>query len=82
MKPAVVVTGWRNGRHPSCAEANQFRLWIAAMKKCSERPWQAGFCEDCTPEFAEKHRALGTCERPFIKFRVDKDGFVEGYYAP
>ena len=34
---------------------------------------------DCLPEYQRRMCAARRCERPEVRFRVDEDGFIEGY---
>lgn len=66
-------------KFPECTSRKDYDLWCAVAKTHKITVEIAGFCTDCRPEFKRKHMAAGNCSNPNIRFRVDSDGFVEGY---
>lgn len=61
------------GGIPRCTTPSQFKKWMEVARII--KPGRAGFCEDCTPEYAAKMRSCGMCEQPQIIF-ADGDGCV------
>lgn len=64
---------------PTCSDSGTFKLWVAEARRVGGLNAKTGFCIDCLPDFKRKHMRAGTCNSPQIKFRVDADGFIEGY---
>ena len=71
---------------PRCATSEDYRLWVqAALEALSFQDndnvykKMHPFCRDCTPRHAEQMRRLGKCENDSVKFRLDRDGFLEGF---
>jgi hypothetical protein len=63
---------------PKCSSTEQFYAWKAIARIV--KPGRAGFCEDCTPEYAAVMRATGRCEHPEIVFDSHGDGCVPTSY--
>lgn len=63
---------------PKCSTPKQFAEWKIMARLHS--PGRAGFCRDCTPERQREMIAAFRCENPVVAFRLDDDGFEEGYY--
>lgn len=66
------------GPVPKCFTPHQYTLWRMTARQIN--PGLMGPCTDCTPE---RHRQMldeWRCERPLVRFRVDADGMIEGYY--
>jgi len=61
-----------------CCDGDTFEAWRELAKLSA--PPRAGFCTDCLPEFQRMNIDRGTCAHPEVCFRVDADGFVEGYF--
>lgn len=57
---------------PKCSTPEQFRYWVAAARHVP--PGRAGFCEDCTQEYATEMRLCELCEHPEIIFDENGDG--------
>ena len=56
----------------SCVAPEEYNLWLEAAKIAG--PGGAGFCTDCTPEYAAKMRDAGKCDHPEIIFAHNGDG--------
>ena len=57
---------------PSCSSLFDWMMWKEAARRCLPGP--AGFCEDCTPDYAASMRACGRCEHPEIVFTEEGQG--------
>lgn len=62
-----------------CTPRHVYDLWKDVARTGGIAPGIAGFCTDCLPDYKRKHMAAGTCNNQNIRFRVDEDGFTEGY---
>ena len=70
------------GEAPRCTTKKKFNLWLVANEACgSSKAGVAGFCTDCNSAFQADAIKAGRCERPFIEFHIDADGFTEGYIS-
>lgn len=70
-----------NGK-PRCFSQEAWLLWLEAAR--SALPPRNGlrehrWCSDCTPEYKQKMVDAKRCAHPEVLFRVDEDGFLEGY---
>lgn len=63
--------------YPKCSTPKQYAEWKVMARLHS--PGRAGFCRDCTTERQREMITAHRCERPTIAFRLDDDGFEEGY---
>lgn len=66
------------GDTPKCFTREQYAFWKVSAREASPGP--LGPCVDCTPANQRQMLREERCERPGIKFRVDADGLLEGYY--
>ena len=66
-------------KFPECTPRNVYVLWRDVARTGGIAPGIAGFCTDCLPDWKRKNLREGSCNNPHVKFRVDEDGFVEGY---
>lgn len=64
-------------RVPKCSTPEQYFAWVEVARIVP--PGKAGFCTDCTPEYAALMRSIGLCENTFIEFDKDGDGYVPAY---
>lgn len=69
----------REERTLKCASPKEIAAWREAAR-VSRLETEAGFCTDCTPEYARKQRACGRCVYPEVKFAIDEDGFIMGFW--
>lgn len=65
-------------RTPKCATPLQYAAWKQLARRIL--PGHAGFCEDCTPEYAAEMRLCGLCEHPEVIFDHNGDGKLPTYY--
>lgn len=65
-------------RTPNCATPEQYQAWRQIARRIL--PGNAGFCEDCTPEYAVEMRLQGRCEHPEIIFDEHGNGCVPTAY--
>lgn len=72
MKPQVKFP-------PACADFRAIEIWKHAARLAGGLNLRAGMCVDCLPDWKRKNMREGSCNNPHVKFRVDEDGFVEGY---
>jgi len=63
---------------PTCATAKQYMSWLSIARRVP--PWRAGFCEDCSQEYADRMGDEGRCEHPEIVFDHDGDGCIPTPY--
>lgn len=59
---------------PLCATNAEYQLWLDAARIAP--PGNAGFCEDCTPEFQSHMKDKYRCSHPEITFDANGDGRI------
>lgn len=65
---------------PKCTDSHTHELWKHVARYVGGVDKRAtDFCCDCLPAFQERMLLDGRCERPEIRFRKDKIGFIEGF---
>lgn len=58
--------------HPTCFDSDEQHVaWLQADKSSSVTRiyTSSSFCLDCTPDYAERMRTCGRCERPDVEFK-------------
>jgi hypothetical protein len=69
-------------QNPGCCSEREFEFWLEGVLGHGSAPdVRAGMCDDCLPEYRAKKVRAGQCTRGNeIGFRIDRDGFVHGYF--
>jgi hypothetical protein len=63
---------------PNCATHAEYAEWVKLAR--THPPGSAGFCEDCSQQYATEMRQQERCDHPEILFDKDGEGCIPTPY--